>query len=140
MIAGVVVAFATVPARPLAEATDTLVTVPPPDGVAKVPSHLKKVVVLFGGVGTAPHTVAVITGRSELRAILGTQVPVVFFKIPVPRPAREVPFILVTVIEFVLFAVPSNEDPAEVASPVIVPIVRAVCKAVAVQALPVIVV
>lgn len=29
-------------------------------GVAKVPSPLKKVVVLFGGVGTHPPTVAVI--------------------------------------------------------------------------------
>lgn len=31
-----------------------------PPGAAKVPSHLKKVVVLFGGVGTPPQTVAVI--------------------------------------------------------------------------------
>lgn len=36
----------------------------------------------------------------------------------------------------VLLAVPSNEDPALVTSPVAVPIVRAVCRAVAVQALP----
>ncbi len=32
----------------------------PPAGAAKVPSPLKKVVVLFGGVGTPPPTVAVI--------------------------------------------------------------------------------
>ena len=76
-------------------------------------------------------------GKSHATAILGTQVPVVFFKIPVPRPAREVQFILVTVIAFVLFAVQSKEEPVLVASPVIVPIVRAVCRAVAVQALPV---
>lgn len=36
------------------------VTVPHHVGVAKVPSHLRKVVVLFGGVGTHPPTVAVI--------------------------------------------------------------------------------
>lgn len=40
----------------------------------------------------------------------------------------------------VLFAVPSNDEPVLVASPVSVPIVLAVCRAVAVQALPVIVV
>ena len=34
--------------------------IPPPAGAANVPSPLKKVVVLFGGVGTPPPTVAVI--------------------------------------------------------------------------------
>lgn len=91
---------------------------------------------LFGGVGTAPPTVAVITGRSELTAILGTHVPVVFFNIPVASPAREVPLILVTVVELVLLLVPSNELPALVTSPVRVPIVRGVARAVAVHAFP----
>lgn len=36
-----------------------------------------------------------------------------------------------------MLAVPSNEEPALVTSPVAVPIVLAVCRAVAVQALPV---
>ncbi len=35
-------------------------TSPPPDGAANVPSPRRKVVVLFGGVGTPPPTVAVI--------------------------------------------------------------------------------
>lgn len=46
-------------------------------------------------------------------------------------------FTVARVYAFVLFAVPSNEEPALVTSPVAVPIVRAVCRAVAVQALPV---
>lgn len=70
---------------------------PPPLGVAKVPSHRRKVVVLFGGVGTAPPTVEVITGRSHQVAILGTPVVVVFFKIPVASPLNSVPFIHFTV-------------------------------------------
>jgi len=43
VIAGVVVGFATVPARPLADTTDTVVTVPdpPPGGEAQVPSARK---------------------------------------------------------------------------------------------------
>ena len=36
-------------------------------------------------------------GKSTATAILGTPVPVVFFKIPVARPASEVPFIFTTV-------------------------------------------
>ena len=51
------------------------------------------------------------------------------------------PTLLLTVAKvkaFVLFAVPSKVLPALVASPVVVPIVLAVCKAVAVPALPVI--
>jgi hypothetical protein len=40
------------------------VIVPPQLGVAKVQSHLKNVVVLLGGVGTAHHIVAVIVGKS----------------------------------------------------------------------------
>ena len=64
---------------------------------AKVPSHLRKVVVLFGGVGTAHHTVLVITGKSAPVAILGTPVPVVFFNNPVPNQARLVPFKATTV-------------------------------------------
>ncbi len=76
-------------------------------------------------------------GKSPATAILGTHVVVVFFNIPVARPAREVPLILVTVVEFVLLPVPSKLEPALVTSPVRVPIVRAVCRAVAVQALPV---
>lgn len=75
-------------------------------------------------------------GKSPATAILGTHVPVVFLSIPVARPAREVPFILVTVVELVLLPVPSKEEPVEVTSPVRVPIVRAVARAVAVQALP----
>ena len=38
VIAGVLVAVATVPAKPLAETTETEVTVPEPAGVAHVPS------------------------------------------------------------------------------------------------------
>lgn len=95
---------------------------------------------MLGGVGTAPPTVAVITGRSEFTAILGTPVLVVFFNRPVARPAREVPFILVTVVELVLLPVPSKLEPVEVTSPVRVPIVRGVARAVAVQAFPVTVV
>lgn len=56
-----------------------------PEGVEKVPSHLRNVVVLFGGVGTAPPTVEVITGRSPPVAIVCAPVPVVFFNIPVAR-------------------------------------------------------
>ena len=43
VIAGVEVAVATVPAKPLAETTETLVTVPAPAGVAHVPSPRQKV-------------------------------------------------------------------------------------------------
>lgn len=75
-------------------------------------------------------------GKSPATAILGTHVVVVFFKIPVARPAREVPFILVTIVEFVLFAEPSKLEPAEVTSPVRVPIVRGVARAVVVVELP----
>lgn len=45
--------------------------------------------------------------------------------------------LLAIVRAFVLLAEPSNEEPALVTSPVAVPIVLAVCRAVAVQALPV---
>ena len=45
VIAGVVVAVATVPANPFAETTLALVTVPPPPGVVQVPSARKKLVV-----------------------------------------------------------------------------------------------
>ena len=94
-----------------------------PAGVAKVPSHLKKVVVLFGGVGTAPHTVDDITGRSALVAILGTHVPVVFLSSPVPSPARLVPLSATTV-----------KAPEPVASPVCVAFVTlAVLRAIAVS-------
>ncbi len=44
--------------------------------------------------------------------------------------------LLAIVRAFVLLAEPSKLEPALVTSPVAVPIVRAVCKAVAVQALP----
>jgi hypothetical protein len=46
VIAGVVVALVTVPAKPFADTTETVVTVPepPPDGVAHVPSPLQNVV------------------------------------------------------------------------------------------------
>ena len=47
-------------------------------------------------------------GKSAAMAILGTPVPVVFLRIPVAKPAREVPLILTTVVAF----------PTEVASPV----------------------
>jgi hypothetical protein len=43
VIAGVVVAFATVPAMPFAETTDTVLTEPEPDGVDHVPSPRQKV-------------------------------------------------------------------------------------------------
>jgi hypothetical protein len=43
VIAGVVVALATVPAKPLAETTETLVTVPAPEGEAHTPSPRQKV-------------------------------------------------------------------------------------------------
>lgn len=59
------------------------VTVPEVLGAAKVPSPRKNVVVLFGGVGTAPPTVAVITGRSAPVAIVSAPVVVVLFKMPV---------------------------------------------------------
>lgn len=67
---------------------------PPPHGAAKVPSPLKKVVVLLGGVGTAPHTVADITGRSELTAAVIAPVPFPFtipvrVVAPVPQLATE---------------------------------------------------
>lgn len=75
-------------------------------------------------------------GKSPATAILGTHVAVVFFNIPVARPASEVPFILVTVVEFVLLPVPSKLEPVEVTSPVRVPIVLPVARAVAVVALP----
>lgn len=45
---------------------------PEPEGVAKVPSPRRNVVVLLGGVGTAPPTVAVIVGRSEFNAVVNT--------------------------------------------------------------------
>jgi hypothetical protein len=88
VIAGVVVAVATEPETPLAVTTETEVTVPPPVGIANVPSPRRNVVVLFGGVGTAPPTVAVMTGRSAPVAIESTPVVVVFFTIPVPRAPR----------------------------------------------------
>lgn len=47
------------------------VTVPDPVGAANVPSHLKNVVVLFGGVGTPPPTVAVIV--AILPAAIGVE-------------------------------------------------------------------
>ena len=53
---------------------------------------------LFGGVGTAPPTVELITGRSLLIAIDGTPVAVVFFSIPVASADKVVPFILTTVV------------------------------------------
>lgn len=65
-------------------------------------------------------------GKSHATAILGTPVVVVFFRIPVASPASEVPFILVTVVAFVLLPEPSKEEPALVTSPVRVPIVLAV--------------
>jgi len=43
VIAGVDVAVATLPAKPLAETTETLVTVPAPAGAAQEPSPLQKV-------------------------------------------------------------------------------------------------
>ena len=43
VIAGVEVAVATVPAKPLAETTETLVTVPDPDGAAQEPSPRQNV-------------------------------------------------------------------------------------------------
>ena len=46
VIAGVEVAVATVPAKPLAETTEAEVTVPLPAGVAQVLSPLKNVVLL----------------------------------------------------------------------------------------------
>lgn len=73
-------------------------------------------------------------GKSPATAILGTPVAVVFFSIPVARPAREVPFNLVTVVEFVLLPVPSKLEPVAVTSPVRVPIVLPVARAVAVLA------
>ena len=106
VMAGVEVAVATLPLKPFAPTTDTVETVPPPAGVANVPSPRRKVVVLLGGVGTAPPTVEVMTGKSAPVAILGTPVPVVFFKIPVDKPANEVPLIRVTVAAFVIFAAP----------------------------------
>lgn len=64
-----------------------------PDTAAKDASPRKKVVVLFGGVGTAPPAVAVIAGRSVLAAIEGTPVPVVFFRTPVERLDSATPLI-----------------------------------------------
>jgi hypothetical protein len=55
--------------------------------------------VLLGGVGTAPPTVALIDGRSAPVAIDGTPVVVVFLRIPVAKPERVVPLILVTVAD-----------------------------------------
>ena len=106
VIAGVEVEVATDPLKPLALTTEALVTVPPPAGVANTPSPRKKVVVLFGGVGTAPPTVEVMTGRSAPVAILGTPVAVVFFKMPVANPANEVPLMRVTVAVLVMLPEP----------------------------------
>jgi hypothetical protein len=58
-------------------------------------------------------------------AIEGTPVVVVFFKSPVAKPARDVPFKPVTVEEAVMFADPLNAGLVYVTSPVI-PIVRPV--------------
>lgn len=83
VMAGVVVAVATEPDTPLAVVTDTDVTVPElPDGTANVPSPRKKVVVLLGGVGTAPPTVAVMVGSCALVATVHTPAPLAY-KIPV---------------------------------------------------------
>ena len=140
-MAGVVVEFKTVPLTPLAVVTETSFTVPPPPpaGAANVPSPLKNVVVLFGGVGTAPPTVAVIVGRSEFSAMLGTPVPVVFFNRPVPKPDSKVLLILVTVDAAVTFVVPLKLGDVYVTSPVKA-MVLPVASAVAVLALPVMVV
>jgi hypothetical protein len=67
VIAGVVVAFATVPAKPLVDTTETVVTVPPvPDGAAHVPSALKKFVEPPPEAGAKPLRDEVKTGRIAL--------------------------------------------------------------------------
>ena len=62
-------------------------TVVPPR-LVNVPSPRKNVVVLLGGVGTAPPTVALITGKSAPVAMDNTPVVVVFLTIPVASPPR----------------------------------------------------
>jgi hypothetical protein len=99
--------LATVPDTPLVAVTVTVVT-PVPAGVANVPSPRKYVVVLLGGVGTAPPTVALIAGKSLFIAMDGTPVLVVFFNNPVAKPDNEVPFIFTTVASL----------PTDVTSPV----------------------
>lgn len=63
-----------IPARkvfsPLTVCVEARTISPPPEGVANVPSHRRNVVVLFGGVGTAPQTVDVIAGRSAFVAVV----------------------------------------------------------------------
>jgi len=67
VIAGVLVAVATVPANPLADTTETLVTVPPePLGAAHVPSARKKLVVPPPDDGARPFKLDVNTGRIAL--------------------------------------------------------------------------
>jgi hypothetical protein len=56
-----------------------VVSEPPPDGVANVPSPRRKVVVLFGGVGTAPPTVEVIVGALTIGLLT---VPVTVILLP----------------------------------------------------------
>jgi hypothetical protein len=95
-----------VPLNPLAVAIDTAVTVPPPAGVANVPSPLKKVVVLFGGVGTAPPTVAVITGKSlTVNAVPPVTNPLASYVILVFVPAVIAPLVVTllpkSVVKFV---------------------------------------
>lgn len=59
--------------NPLFICADARTISPDPAGVAKVQSHRRNVVVLFGGVGTAPPTVAVIVGKSLFKAVVNTQ-------------------------------------------------------------------
>ncbi len=56
-------------------------------GAAHVMSPLKNVVVLFGGVGTAPPCVASPAGKSVFTAIERAPVAVVLFNTPVDRAA-----------------------------------------------------
>ena len=77
------------------------------DPLKLVPAIVRAVV----RVAALPVVFWLRVGKSAATAMLGTPVPVVFFRIPVVNPANEVPLIFTTVTA-------TEPDPLAVASPV----------------------
>ena len=121
VMAGVVLVLVTEPLTPFAVATLTEVTeplpVPAPRFVRAVAASVAPVPPLR--IATVPVTFAAVplvfwlsVGKSPATAMLGTPVVVVFLRMPVARPANDVPLILVTA------AVSAPVEPLAVTSPV----------------------
>jgi hypothetical protein len=99
VIAGVEVAVATVPAKPLAETTETLVTVPAPAGAAQEPSPRQKV-----DADAEVPEFRLVTGRLPVTPVVKGS-PVAFVKVAlagVPRTGatrvKAVPFVVAPVM------------------------------------------